>query len=102
MDKWRVLNFIEAYMKAIPGMSPTYREIQDGVGIASMAKIKQAISELERSGLIKVYGGKRGIVLPSSVLLTKDDAAELGIDWNLLVEIRENNLNTVSLYKSRK
>ena len=66
----RILTFIADYSSQ-HGFSPTFREIADGLGYASVATVHKHISELKSTGLIADAGGKsRSLVLKSDISMT--------------------------------
>ena len=92
-----VLGFIRTFQKAFPGISPSYREIMEEFDIHSTGTMNTKMKELEAEGLFEPYSndGKpnyRGILFHDTVLLTKADADELGLDWNKITTVRKQAL----------
>jgi repressor LexA len=59
----RILDFVESYLEA-NGYAPSFEEIADALGYASLATVHEHLSNLERKGYIrKAYNESRSIEL---------------------------------------
>lgn len=97
-----ILDFIKSFQMAYPGVSPSYREIMFAMGIQSTATVKDKLGILTEEHEVEPYfnGSNvyRGIILTDSVLLTREEARELGVDWKKLVSLKQKNRKTVEVY----
>ncbi len=59
----RYLNFIVDYKAENDGLSPTVREIADGVGVVSSSTVFYMLAKLEELGVIRYHGRSRGIIV---------------------------------------
>jgi repressor LexA len=64
----RVLEFIKEYKERYEN-SPTYREIMEGVGLASTSTVSRHLKALEEEGLIE-----RDEFRPRSIRIVKEEA----------------------------
>jgi len=72
----RILAFIAGYTRQ-NGISPTIREIADGIGFASIGSVHRHIAKLEDEGLLDATKGKkRALVLNTSISVKPDDEDE--------------------------
>lgn len=96
--KDKVIQFIETFQIAYPGVSPSYREILDGVGRSSTGSLGAVIERMEANGDLEKYdsGSSRSILLPNTVLLTREMAEQMGLDWHKLEAIRDNARQKIS------
>lgn len=61
-----VLTFVQAYTRT-NGMSPTYQEIADGVGLSSKSGVNRIINELaERGHVTRIHRRERSITIIST------------------------------------
>lgn len=64
----KCLTFIDGYIKSHDGISPTYNEIADGMGIKSRSGVHRIVDNLLKEGrLYKMRKGKSARVLAISV-----------------------------------
>lgn len=79
----KVIEFIENFQIAYPGVSPSYREILEGVGRTSTGSLGAVIEKMVYNGELEKYdaGSSRGIILPNTVLLTREMVEQMGLDW---------------------
>ncbi len=69
----KLLRFIEAYILANEGMSPTYDEMMSALGLQSKSNVHRMVGYLLHEGrLIKRHYGARGLSLPESCAPTID------------------------------
>ncbi len=65
--KGRIIAYIAEFSDRY-GFSPTYREIADGLGYASVSTVHRHIAELKETGLISETDGKsRSLVLANGI-----------------------------------
>lgn len=95
MSEEDIFDFILDFQRAFPGVSPSYREIMSALGISSTGTVRNKMQGLIDSGQLEVYreyAGFRGLLIPGTVMVTKQDALSAGVSaesWERLVEIRE-------------
>jgi SOS-response transcriptional repressor LexA len=60
----QALDFIRAYVRQHDGASPSYREMQAGLHLASVSSVSRLLHGLERRGhIVRVPNGERSIAL---------------------------------------
>lgn len=90
----KIIEFIEEFQRAYPGISPSFREMMAGVEIHSTGTMKNRLLKLAAEDKLAIYReflGFRCIMLADTILLTREDAEKVGITpeiWSKLVGIK--------------
>lgn len=67
-----VLRYVAGYLEARDGVSPSYQDICDALGVHSKSKIHQCMAEIEASGrLFRIKSRKRAMALTEPVFIPR-------------------------------
>lgn len=67
-----VLRYVAGYLEARDGISPSYADICDALGISSKANLDRRLDEIEASGrLLRMRRRRRAMALPEPVSIPR-------------------------------
>ena len=67
-----VLRYVAGYLDARDGVSPSYQDICDALGVSSKSQVDARLNEIEASGrLLRMKGRRRAITLTKPVTIPR-------------------------------
>jgi len=88
--------YILAFQRVYPGVSPSYRDIQKALGVSSTSIVHHLIEELRTNRILRTYSENvRGIVLADTAILTKDELESMGVSWETIEGLRNKSMEEI-------